>query len=105
MNCLHIACGEGHRKTVETILDYSIGIDVDDRTEEGQTALHLACKAANFGTIRLLIRSNADINALDKLGNTPAHYLAKTECRDVVQWLTERKPDLSIQNSEGKQAW
>lgn len=41
---------------------------------DGTTPLHAACKVWNYVAVGRLVQAGADVNAKDKLGNTPLHY-------------------------------
>lgn len=71
---LHFAASTNFLPTVEYLL--SIGARVEDANNLGETPLHRVC-ASNisknncFGTVKCLMRHNANINALDNLRETP----------------------------------
>jgi hypothetical protein len=57
-----MAAAKGFKKTCEVLLDYAKGLDVNQRTDRGETALHLAAKIAHSATMRMLVRAGADVN-------------------------------------------
>ena len=96
------------------------GAAVDERTQSGQTALHLAClkgegRHNNFQLSlsqpltfllvylveRLLSTYNADVNATDDDGDTPLHYAANAGHLNVTAPLLEAHAHLVTQNKQG----
>lgn len=54
---------------------------------EGRTALHIACLNGNSEATALLLRANANVNAMDTMGVTPLLVAQKeghTECIDLL---------------------
>ncbi len=48
-----------------------IGIDIDAKNEEGQTAMHMAAFTGNDMVVKYLAEMGADINVTDNYGETP----------------------------------
>lgn len=65
-NCLNI---------MDLILKHCWG-DLECKTEDGCTALHLAAEGGHLLMVRKLVRAGADIDAKDNQENTPLFYLA-----------------------------
>ncbi|KAH8982527.1 ankyrin repeat-containing domain protein [Lactarius akahatsu] len=59
------------------------GADVNARGKDHKTALHLASRALNFESMRVLLDCGANVNAEDLLGQTPLHGLLVEHGADV----------------------
>ena len=70
---LHIAASEDYLKLCEIILDYAEQPHLNIRNSNMQTPLHIACNKGHLKVAQLLARSGADINCIDKDGNTSLH--------------------------------
>lgn len=57
----------------------SNGADINFKTTDGRTALHLECHRCNDKRISLLLHNGANISALDDHGNTPMSFLNPAE--------------------------
>ena len=85
---LHGAASSGHATFVERLL--SLGSDVTAKGAQGRTPLHVAifnldCKhPPPIDAARLLIRSNANVNAFDNYGVSPLDYLFRWCPEQVV---------------------
>ena len=56
-------------------------------TEQGVSALHLAALDGNIDIIKLLISMNADVNLLDRNGNSVLDYAVQSGQFDASQYL------------------
>lgn len=56
-------------QAVKTVVE--MGIDVDAKNEEGQTAMHMAAFTGNDRVVKYLVDKGADINVTDNYGETP----------------------------------
>ena len=63
------ACVHGFSNHLETLLCSGGAVDIKDRN--GETALHFGALGGNLECVKLLLRANAKINALDKSLGTP----------------------------------
>jgi len=65
------------------------GGDINRRTEEGQTLLHIATDNFQVDIMKLLLSRGADINARGYHGYTPLHIAVDNDC------CTQSRPDNS----------
>ena len=71
---------------------------------DGHTLLHRAViHKFDIESIKIIIKSNANVNCQDLKGNTPLHYLKAEESYDrkVLKLFIDYGADISIQNNEG----
>ena len=101
---LHIAASENFLKLSEIILDYAEQPHMNIRNLNMQTPLHVACYKGNLKIAQLLARSGADLNSIDKDGNTPLHLASISGHGTIVSWLLSRGPNILIKNNSGKTA-
>lgn len=77
------------------------GAVLDDRAHDFKTPLHLcAVSMRHHDVARFLIDLGADVNAVDRGGQTPLHLAIKAELPEITKWLLERgaaldKPDIN----------
>jgi hypothetical protein len=64
-NCLNI---------MDSVLRHHWG-ELDQKLEDGRTALHVAADEGNLLMVRKLVEAGADVNARDCQGTTPLYYL------------------------------
>ena len=60
MTTLHIAVNEGHLNIAEVVLENNA--DVDARTKNQRTALHLAAMRGRIEFVKLLLSKGANVN-------------------------------------------
>ena len=63
------AAQNGIDEAVQLLLE--VGVNINDRTGEGKTALILASEAGHENVVRALLSAGANIDHLDSLGETP----------------------------------
>ena len=69
------------------------------------TPLHFVSQTGNTEIMDLLIERGADINALNKDGNTPLMLALYTNHREAAELLLQNKADQYIKNIEGLTAF
>jgi len=65
------------------------GIDLNERTKNGDTALHLAVRAGNLETVDFLCRNNCDVNSINKSKESPLLFACKGTKVSIVRKLLE----------------
>jgi ankyrin repeat protein len=63
---------------------------VNNKNDQGETALHLAVKSKNQELIKVLIDKGADIEASTNIKATPLHYAASFANAEIINLLVER---------------
>ena len=66
---LHEAVINDHVKVLQLLLHH--GGDVNSRTDNGSSLLHLAVSTGRVDCVRVLLANNADISVTDEYGKTP----------------------------------
>lgn len=74
--------------TVKALLSHGVPITATDH-HEWRTALHAAAIAGDVRTLRFLVSDGADVNALDRAGDSPAELAASRGHQDCVAFLQE----------------
>jgi protein-serine/threonine kinase len=101
---LHIAAERGHLKVCEVLLDYSETPLINCLNHFSSSAIHLSCKENHLPVVQLLVRSGADLNAIDIYGNTPLHISTSLGHKNLVTWLVTRGPNILIKDKTGRTA-
>jgi hypothetical protein len=85
-----IVYAANHRdfRTVQAMLSHGVSVSVTDH-HEWRTALHAAAIAGNLRTIQLLVSMGANVNALDRAGDSPTELAASQRHNDCVAFLEE----------------
>ncbi|KAL4905611.1 hypothetical protein BDW74DRAFT_185125 [Aspergillus multicolor] len=89
---LHLAAGAGNGSSLGLLcrLCRNDGWDVDERDEDGRTALHYAISTGSSECVFYLVQARADVDAQDRRGLTPLHLAAEHQGAVVASRL-ERK--------------
>ena len=101
---MHLAVMSGHLQVCEVLLDYLQDIQINAKNRYSITPLHLASVRGDLEIAQLLVRSGADLNAVDEDGNTPLHLGCSGGHHQLVTWLLSRCPDTLIRNRTGQTA-
>lgn len=63
--------------------------DINCRTSQGQTPIHIAAMVGNIEAAQALIDEGAEVGLQDSHGNTPLHYAVETGDRELVLGLLQ----------------
>mmetsp|Transcript_41640 Transcript_41640/g.163513 ORF Transcript_41640/g.163513 Transcript_41640/m.163513 type:complete len:358 (-) Transcript_41640:1449-2522(-) len=99
---IHEAAKEGRVNDVRELIES--GVDVDERDEEGWTALMWGSRVADLEVVKLLHTKGADLMAKNDKGSTSLHHASHWQSEPVVRailsWLSEGE-GVNEQNSVG----
>lgn len=87
----------------ETLLDNRTNVAAVDETT-GHSVLHVAVKAGKLTYVRMLLRREASVDAVDKVGNTPLHLAATGSSVDILTALLDAGSALRLKNKAGQVA-
>ncbi len=93
------AAKRGHCDTLRRLIE--AGVPLDQRTENGETALMVASP----GVIRLLVENSVDINAQNKAGMTVLMKYARTENVEMVRTLLSLGAKIELRDLRGRTAF
>lgn len=105
---LHAAAASNHTEIVRLLLEWEgpDKADMEAKNMYGETALHLASKNGCSDAAKLLLESNANLEAKAGNGMTPLHlavwYSMKHEDHSIVETLLHFRADASVTDNEGK---
>ncbi|GCB86129.1 hypothetical protein scyTo_0026806, partial [Scyliorhinus torazame] len=96
---LHCVCAQSHGKedaeryyrVCKRLIDHGGSVAALD--EEKQSALHLACRTANYRVVDLLLRKGIDVNRMDYGGNAPMH-----KALQAVAYRLEHEPERTVRS-------
>ena len=98
---LHWAVKGGAKETIEFLIEsrHNLGINVEERTNQGSTILHLGCHHRDIEIVELVhnalqeINSDIDFNTRNVRLATPMQLACKNKTSDVAIHLLQRFPD------------
>ncbi|KAN0131543.1 Ankyrin repeat-containing domain protein [Lactarius tabidus] len=116
---LHLACYHGHADVVETLLDHGAQANAEDI--QGQSPLHQVLlgdhhsqsvkmyswsrksrAAAVPRLARRLLEHGVDVNAQNKVHETPLHLASRLRLLEMARILLGHGADINVKNAEGK---
>ena len=74
---------------------------LEDRDNDGDTALHSTALRGHVGVVRLLLDGGAIIDALNDVGRTPLHWAARGGHLEVIDLLVSRGAALEAVDEDG----
>uniref|UniRef100_UPI00398F0140 ankyrin repeat and SOCS box protein 10 isoform X3 n=1 Tax=Pristiophorus japonicus TaxID=55135 RepID=UPI00398F0140 len=96
---LHCVCAQSHShedaeryyRVCKLLIEKGASVMVLE--EEQQSALHLACRTANYRMVDLLLHKGIDVNRMDYGGNAPMH-----KALQAVAYKLEHQPERTIRS-------
>ncbi|EAY10228.1 ankyrin repeat protein, putative [Trichomonas vaginalis G3] len=94
------------RFNIPSLLEYFIshGININEKDNDGQTALHNAAITNSKETVEFLISHGANINEKDNAGETALHKAAIMNSKETVEFLISHGANINEKNNAGKTA-
>lgn len=96
---LHAAVAKEQVELVSDLI--STEINVDEKNQDGDTALYLAVKWNNEEIVKRLINVGANVNAKNNDGNTPLHKAVNVQNENIIMLLIDAGADINIKNEFG----
>lgn len=92
-----------HRITIDELNDwFDSGVDIDFRTEFGNTLLILAIESgASLPIIQVILNRNPNLNIQNNDGITALMMAIDKGVREIIQALLDRTPNVNIQDNDG----
>ena len=85
---MHVSAQKGHQSCIKIFLQR--GADPRSKTQEGDTALHLAAAGGHYSCAELLLgRKDVHVHARNKVGYTPLHSAAESGHVDIITLLLD----------------
>ena len=78
------------------------GMDVNSRDNHGSTLLHVACQNGNKKLVKALLRRHADINAINKSGNTSLHFCFMYAYYGLAEYIMSKGANDTIRNHKSQ---
>ena len=101
---LIFAAGEGDHSLVKKLLD--LGYDVDGRSKDGETALHVAAIRGHIPTLQALLAAGAEVDARTPKGGTiymtPSMWATYHGHTEYVRFLLAHGADPAAEDENGK---
>jgi len=88
---LFVAVQNKHKPVVEYLI--SKGARIDEKNgQNNDTALHKACVTGSLEVVKILVDAGADINAVNKQGETPNDFAVENNHQSIVDYLESLQP-------------
>ncbi|HCE59387.1 MAG TPA: hypothetical protein DEQ74_00925 [Wolbachia sp.] len=98
---LHISAYFG----LENIINIQLAaknVDVNAKSQGGNTALHLAAKNGYIKVVKTLLDKGAKVDIVDHNKHTPLHWAAESGNSDVARILLEHGASVNAKNQDGE---
>ena len=89
---LHFAVEYSRPDVIQRLI--KAGAKIDAKTDNLETALHMACKQDCWESVDILVKAGASLNARAKLNSTPLHHAAQANHKLVLEKLLAAKAEV-----------
>uniref|UniRef100_A0A8D2IWM8 Ankyrin repeat domain 35 n=1 Tax=Varanus komodoensis TaxID=61221 RepID=A0A8D2IWM8_VARKO len=96
----HLAASKGLTECLSLLLTY--GAEVNDKNDDGSTALHLATIACQPQCVKVLLQHGANEDCVDRENRTPLHWAASSGCASSVLLLCDQEAFLDVMDNHGR---
>ena len=90
---LHFAASTGQDHVIRYLLDEKLVHDIDVRSADLLTPLHLAAKGGHISTLECLVENGADLDATARDGEHTTNFAFEGNCIDAVEALMKLRSD------------
>ena len=99
---LHIACEINATNIVKLLIDNGSNPNIATHLDVGYyIPIHKACEKGNREVVEMLIKAGSDLNARNKVGQTPLHIAIKQRHSDLAKYLISNGCDIEIRDTAG----
>jgi ankyrin repeat protein len=99
---LHIACEIASVPLVKLLLNYGANPNVPTHLDIGYyLPIHKACEKGNREIVEILIRAGTDLNARNKVGQTPLHICVRQKNTELARVVIMAGCDLDVRDTAG----
>ena len=88
---LHLAVKAGSLKTVKIVLNYLLLSTLEEKDEDGNTPLHIACRYNRLDILHFFLDQGADVTALNNRKMTCLDAAIEWEAKDVAMTLMKHE--------------
>jgi ankyrin repeat protein len=99
---LHQAAKHGHEKLVRLLLLLGKEANLEEKDNEGRTALHWAALEGNMIVAQLLVENRANIEMRDSSGQTALHIAAENNHKAIVKLLLDKGSNVDPRDNKGR---
>ena len=101
---LHIAAQSRDSRVLEDLLSEGLTLNIDARTDKGETPLSVAVWQSTPKNVSLLLSKEADTTVIDSYGYSAVHWAAKAGFEEVISEFIKFGSNLGLLNSRGLSA-
>ncbi|CAD1784717.1 similar to Saccharomyces cerevisiae YGR232W NAS6 Proteasome-interacting protein involved in the assembly of the base subcomplex of the 19S proteasomal regulatory particle (RP) [Maudiozyma barnettii] len=98
---VHIAASVGNLPILKELCEREIKPDLDLKTQQGITALHLAVSKTHYGIVEYLLANGASTRIKDKKGQLPLHRACAIGSTKMATLLCAKLSPINARDNQG----